>query len=135
MHACGGMPVWRALYHLPLKWYHMVAAAGRRCWRGCLVGVTCHDVHRAVKKQSKPKKESILNLEKHMDKRVHVKFQGGREGARCWCSGEYGGELVAPSRHCCHAFMVNVSKNGAALCRCAAVLPLPTVCACGKTSG
>lgn len=26
------------------------------------------------------KKESILQLEKHVDKKVHVKFQGGREG-------------------------------------------------------
>lgn len=28
----------------------------------------------------KPKKENILDLSKYMDKEVHVKFNGGREG-------------------------------------------------------
>ena len=30
--------------------------------------------------QEKPKKESILDLAKYMDKQVTVKFSGGREG-------------------------------------------------------
>ena len=30
--------------------------------------------------QEKPKKESILDLSKYMDKQVTVKFSGGREG-------------------------------------------------------
>ena len=34
-----------------------------------------------VPRMQSRKKESILNLEKHLDKKVHVKFQGGREGA------------------------------------------------------
>lgn len=29
------------------------------------------------------KKESIVDLSRFMDKRVRVKFQGGREGANC----------------------------------------------------
>ena len=31
-------------------------------------------------RQATGKKESILNLDKHLDKRVRVKFTGGREG-------------------------------------------------------
>ena len=29
----------------------------------------------------KPKKENILDLKKYMDKKINVKFNGGREGA------------------------------------------------------
>lgn len=32
--------------------------------------------------QERPKKENILDLSKYMDKRITVKFNGGREGER-----------------------------------------------------
>lgn len=32
--------------------------------------------------QERPKKENILDLGKYMDKRITVKFNGGREGKR-----------------------------------------------------
>lgn len=33
--------------------------------------------------QERPKKENILDLKKYMDKRITVKFNGGREGLCC----------------------------------------------------
>jgi U6 snRNA-associated Sm-like protein LSm7 len=35
----------------------------------------------------RPKKENILDLGKYMDKRITVKFNGGREGMCCFLSG------------------------------------------------
>jgi len=34
--------------------------------------------------QAKPKKESILDLSKYIDKAIRVKFSGGREGKISW---------------------------------------------------
>lgn len=38
-----------------------------------------------AKDADKKKKETILDLTKHMDKTVRVKFNGGREGMCVWC--------------------------------------------------
>lgn len=39
--------------------------------------------------REKPKKENILDLGKYMDKRITVKFSGGREGKLALLFGEY----------------------------------------------
>ena len=36
--------------------------------------------HHGGQQQDKPKKESILDLSKYMEKKVRVRFNGGREG-------------------------------------------------------
>jgi U6 snRNA-associated Sm-like protein LSm7 len=42
--------------------------------------------HGGQQGQERPKKENILDLGKYMDKRITVKFNGGREGVYDSCS-------------------------------------------------
>ena len=43
------------------------------------------DVHYPLQAQRKPK-EGILNLAKYMEKKIRIRFQGGREGKQNICS-------------------------------------------------
>ncbi len=45
------------------------------------------------------KKESILNLDKYINKPIQVKFQGGREGACCAFTATGGQRVAAASRN------------------------------------
>jgi U6 snRNA-associated Sm-like protein LSm7 len=51
--------------------------------------------HQGQAGQERPKKENILDLGKYMDKRITVKFNGGREGVFPFCplSWIHGGTL------------------------------------------
>lgn len=51
---------------------------GRGGGRG---GAQSHGGQVSTGEREKPKKENILDLGKYMDKRITVKFNGGREGS------------------------------------------------------
>lgn len=54
---------------------------GRGGQRGGGIGGGAYQQPQSQQQQEKPKKESILDLSKYMDKDVKVKFSGGRVGA------------------------------------------------------